>query len=104
MTAKEYLMQYKEAVQLARRLKTEYDKEVDLIDTISSPLGGDGTPRGGFISRTTENKALRLADKFAYYRDAELEALRIKRKVLNTIKVVPGEAGLTLYERCINLS
>lgn len=103
MTAKEYLMQYEEAARLARRLKTEYDKEVDLIDMISSPLGGDGTPRDGFISRTTENKALRIADKFAYYRDAELEALRIKRKVLNTIKVVPGEAGSTLYERYINL-
>ena len=103
MTAKEYLKQYEEAARIAKRLKTEYDKEVELIDSISSPLGGDGTPRGGSISRTTENKAVRLAEKFSYYRDAELDALRIKRTILSTINAIPGEAGSTLYERYINL-
>ena len=103
MTAKEYLRQYEEAARLARRLKTEYDKEVELIDSIRSVLGGDGTPRGGSISRTTENKAIRLAEKLSDYQDAELDALRIKRTVLSTINSIPGEAGSTLYERYINL-
>ena len=103
MTAKEYLRQYEEAARLARRLKTEYDKEVELIDSIRSALGGDGLPRGGGISKTTEVKAVRLAEKFSYYRDAELDALRIKRTVLSTINSIPGEAGSTLYERYINL-
>lgn len=103
MTAKEYLKQYEEAARLARRLKTEYDKEVELIDSIRSVLGGDGTPRGGSISRTTENKAIRLAEKLSDYQDAELDALRIKRTVLSTINSIPGEAGSTLYERYINL-
>ena len=103
MTAKEYLKQYEEAARLARRLKTEYDKEVELIDSIRSVLGGDGTPRGGSISRTTENKAIRLAEKLSDYQSAELDALRIKRTVLSTINAVPGEAGAVLYERYINL-
>ena len=103
MTAKEYLRQYEEAARLARRLKTEYDKEVELIDSIRSVLGGDGTPRGGSISRTTENKAIRLAEKLSDYQSAELDALRIKRTVLSTINSIPGEAGSTLYERYINL-
>ena len=103
MTAKEYLRQYEEAARLARRLKTEYDKEIELIDSIRSVLGGDGTPRGGSISRTTENKAIRLAEKLSDYQSAELDALRIKRTVLSTINSIPGEAGSTLYERYINL-
>ena len=103
MTAKEYLRQYEEAARLARRLKTEYDKEVELIDSIRSALGGDGTPRGGGISKTTEAKAVRLSELFSDYKSAELNALRIKRTILSTINNIPGEAGSTLYERYINL-
>lgn len=103
MTAKEYLKQYEEAARLARRLKTEYDKEVELIDSISSPLGGDGTPHGGGISKATENKAIKLADKALELKDAELEAIRIRQKVFDVISTVPGEKGDVLYERYINL-
>ena len=103
MTAKEYLRQYEEAARLARRLKTEYDKEVELIDSIRSALGGDGLPRGGGISKMTEVKAVRLSELFSDYQSAELYALRVKRTVLSTINSIPGEAGSTLYERYINL-
>lgn len=103
MTAKEYLKQYEEAARLARRLKTEYDKEVELIDSIRSALGGDGLPRGGGISKTTEVKAVRLSELFSDYQTAELYALRVKRTVMSTINSIPGEAGSTLYERYINL-
>ena len=95
MTAKEYLRQYEEAARLARRLKTEYDKEVELIDSIRSALGGDGLPRGGGISKTTEVKAIRLSELFSDYQTAELYALRVKRTVLSTINSIPGEAGST---------
>ena len=103
MTAKEYLRQYEEAARLARRLKTEYDKEVELIDSIRSALGGDGLPRGEGISKTTEVKAVRLSELFSDYQTAELYALRVKRTVMSTINSIPGEAGSTLYERYINL-
>lgn len=103
MTAKEFLQQYGEAVRLADMLRSEYDKERDLIDSISSQLGGDGIPHGGGISKATENKAIKLADKALELKDAELEAIRIRQKVFDVIRAVPGEKGDVLYERYINL-
>lgn len=103
MTAKEYLQQYAEAEILAQRLKREYEKESELLDSIRSPLGGNGQPRGGAVTNPIETKAVRLAEKLTEYQDAELEAIRIKRRVLRTINNVPGERGAVLYERYINL-
>lgn len=103
MTAKEFLQQYGEAVRIAERIKTEYDKEQDLIDSVRSALGGDGVPHGGRISKETENKAIKLADKVLELKDAELEAISIRQKVFDVIRTVPGEKGDVLYERYINL-
>lgn len=103
MTAKEFLQQYGEAVRIAERIKTEYDQEQDLIDSVRSALGGDGVPHGGGISKATENKAIKLADKALELKDAELEAIRIRQKVFDVIRTVPGEKGDVLYERYINL-
>lgn len=103
MTAKEFLQQYGEAVRIAERIKTEYNQEQDLIDSVRSALGGDGVPHGGGISKATENKAIKLADKALELKDAELEAIRIRQKVFDVIRTVPGEKGDVLYERYINL-
>jgi len=103
MTAAEYLQQYGEAVRVAWRLKSEYDKEAEKLDAIRSPQGSDGTPRGGSVSRPTEKQAVRLAEKLTEYEEAELEAIRIKRRVLRTINKIPGPVGAVLYERYINL-
>lgn len=103
MTAKEFLQQYGEAVRIAEMIKTEYDQEQDLIDSVRSALGGDGTPHGGGISKATENKAIKLADKALELKDAELEAISIRQKVFDVIRTVPGEKGDVLYERYINL-
>ncbi len=103
MTAKDFLQQYGEAVRIAEMIKTEYDQEQDLIDSVRSDLGGDGTPHGGGISKATENKAINLADKALELKDAELEAISIRQKVFDVIRTVPGEKGDVLYERYINL-
>ena len=103
MTAKEYLQQYGEAVRIAERLKSEYDQELLKIDAVRSPLGGDGTPHSKGISRATEDKAIRLADKALELKDAELEAIQIRQDVFNLIRKIPGEKGDVLYERYINL-
>lgn len=103
MTAKEFLQQYGESVRIAEMIKTEYDQEKDLIDSVRSALGGDGTPHGGGISKATENKAIKLADKALELKDAELEAISIRQKVFDVIRTVPGEKGDVLYERYINL-
>lgn len=103
MTAKEFLQQYGEAVRIAERIKTEYDQEQDLIDSVRSSIGGDGVPHGGRISKETENKAIKIADKALELKDAELEAISIRQKVFDVIRTVPGEKGDVLYERYINL-
>ena len=103
MTAKEFLQQYGEAARIAEMVKTEYDQEQDLIDSVRSALGGEGTPHGGGISKATENKAIKLADKALELKDAELEAISIRQKVFDVIRTVPGEKGDVLYERYINL-
>ena len=72
MTAKEFLQQYGEAVRISEMIKTEYDQEQDLIDSVRSSIGGDGVPNGGWISKETENKAIKLADKALELKDAEL--------------------------------
>ena len=103
MTAQEYLQQYGDAEIVARRLKSEYDKEAEFLDSIRSPQGSDGQPRGRSGSSPIEYKAVRLAEKLTEYRDAEFEAIRIKHKILKTVNAVPGPAGAVLYERYINL-
>lgn len=103
MTAKEYLEQYGEAVRIAERLQTEYNQEQDLIDSIRSGLGGDGSPHGGSISKAIENKAVKLADKSLGLMDAQLDAIRIRQRVFNVIMAVPGVKGDILYEKYINL-
>lgn len=103
MTAKEYLQQYGEALRLAQRLRTEYTKEAELLDSIRSPLGSDGQPHGTGVSSPSEAKAVRLAEKLTEYQEAEAEALSIKRQVLRTINKVKGDPGAVLYERYINL-
>lgn len=103
MTVKEYLQQYADAVRIAERLKTEYKDELDQIDNIRSALGGDGLPKGGGISKTVEERAIRLADKALEYKQAELDAIRIRQEIFDAISAVPGEKGDVLYERYINL-
>lgn len=103
MTAKEYLQQYGDAEEIAQRLKSEYDKEAEFLDSIRSPQGSDGQPRGRSGSNPIEAKAVRLAEKLTEYQEAEFEAIRLKHRVLRTVNAIPGPVGAVLYERYINL-
>ena len=103
MTVRDYLRKYEEAERLVRLLRIEYERELDLIDAIKSPLGGDGTPHSGGISKTVENRAIRLAVKADELKQAEDEAVRIRQEIFDAVRSVPGEAGSVLYERYINL-
>ena len=103
MTVKEYLQQYENAARVARRLKREYENELEQIDNIRSGLGGDGTPRGSGTSRSVEKKAIRLADKALEWKTAELEAIQLRQEIFDVINTVPDEMGDVLYERYINL-
>lgn len=101
MTVKEYLLQYKALTMKAARLKAEYEREQSEIDEIRSPLGGDGLPHGNEITKTVENRALRLTDKLLAYEEARIDALEKRQEIFDLISDVPGLMGEVLYERYI---
>lgn len=103
MTAIQFLEQYKEAVRLANRRKQEYIDETILIDAVRSLSDNDGMPHGSGISKPTENKAIRLAEKKKRLLDAEEEAIHIRQKVFDVVDMVEGVAGDVLFERHILL-
>lgn len=101
MTAKEFLKQYEYADRRARRLRAEYEREHELIGSISINI--DGMPHGFGISRKVENEALRLADKAAKWKEAELEAIAKRQEVFDLIYDIDGIEGEVLIERYVNL-
>lgn len=104
MTAKEYLKQYEELHKRAERYKAEYINELDQIDAIGSTLSNDaGMPHGTGISKRTEDKAIRLADKALEYQNVALQAIAKRQEVFETIADIKGAEGEILYERYINL-
>ena len=103
MTAKEYLEQYKEADRLAKRLKAEYMREREMIDAVRSTADLDGLPHGNGIKKPVEDRAIRLADRAAEWKMAELDALHIRQEIFETINRVGGDEADVLFERYINL-
>lgn len=103
MTAKEYLKQYERAVKRAQRYRQQYEEESALIDAVRSLSDNDGMPHGPGISKPTENKAIRLADRRMRLIRAELEAIRIKQDLFDFIDGIEGIEGDVLYHRYIRL-
>lgn len=103
MTAKEFLRQYEYADRKVRRLETEYHDELIMVDAIRSASDNDGMPHGSGISKPTENKAVRLADRALRLTEARLEAIQIRQEVFDLIDSINGIEGDVLYQRYINL-
>ena len=103
MTAKEFLRQYEYAVKRIRRLEEEYEAETLLIDAVRSVSDNDGMPHGSGISKPTEEKAVRLADKLQRLTDARLEAVRIRQSIFDVIELVGGDEADVLYQRYVKL-
>ena len=103
MTAKEYLKQYQYAVDRVRRYEEEYENESLLIDAIRSASDNDGMPHGSGISKPTEDKAVRLADRALRLTEARLEAIRIRQDVFDLIDSIDGIEGDVLYLRYVKL-
>ena len=99
MTAREFLNQYKEADRIARRLRAEYERELELIDAIKSTSDIDGLPRGKQLSKVVEDRAVRLADKAAEWKIAELDALHQRQVVFDMVSKISGRPGEVLYLR-----
>ena len=103
MTAVKFLEQYEEAVRVVARCQEEYETEAMLIDAVRSLSDNDGMPHGSGISKPTEEKAVRLADKRMRLIDAKLEAIAIRQGVFDVVNRVDGVAGDVLYQRYILL-
>ena len=103
MTAREYLEQYQEAVRRANRYRVEYEEELLLIDAVRSVSDNDGMPHGNGISKPTEKKAMRLADKAAKWKEAEIDALAIRQEIFETVMKVGGIEADVLVEKFIYL-
>ena len=101
MTVKEYLRRYEEADRKARQHAAEYERELEKIGSLSVKM--DGMPHGSNVSRPTEEAALKLADKAAKWKAAEIDAIRIRQEVYDAIHDIPGIEGRVLYERYVNL-
>ena len=103
MKATEYLEQYEYALYAANRARKTYELEMERIDAIGSTLSSDGQPHGSGISRKTEDKAVRLADKASAWLDAE-ELAQIKmEEIAHFINRIPGIEGVVLYQRYVQL-
>lgn len=103
MTAREYLEQYRDADRLARRLEREYMKEREMIDAVRSTADIDGLPHGNGIRKPVEDRAVRLADKAAEWKIAQLEALHVRQEIYGTILKVKGDAADVLVARYVDL-
>lgn len=103
MTAKEYLRQYEYAVNRVARCREEYENESVLIDAVRSLSDNDGMPHGSGISKPTEVKAVRLADKKLRLIDAQLEAIRLRQEIFDTVMGLDGLEADVLVERYLNL-
>lgn len=101
MTAKQFLRQYEEANNKALQHKREYERQRELIGSVSVKM--DGMPHGSNISKPTEEDAIRLADKALKWQQAELDAIRVRQEVYELIADIPGIEGQVLYERYVNL-
>lgn len=104
MKAIEYLEQYEYALYAANRARKSYELEMERIDAIGSTLSGEpGMPHGTGVSKKTEDKAVKLADKAGEWLDAEERAQIVMEEVSNFINRIPGIEGVALYQRYIQL-
>jgi hypothetical protein len=103
MTAKEYLRQYEYAVKRIHRLETELEEETLLIDAVRSVSDNDGMPHGSGISKPTEERAIRLADKRLRLVQARLDAIEIRQEIYDAIEQVGGFEADVLFERHVRL-
>lgn len=102
MTGKEYLEQYRIKELALLRVREEYRKELEQVDSIRSALDTSGIVAGN-NSGAVEIRALRLAEKAERLKKAELDALDVRQQVFDVIAKVDGVKGQILYERYINL-
>lgn len=103
LEAQRYLERYESADRRAKSLEREYKREEELIDAVRSSADVDGLPKSKGIKKKTEERAIRLADKAAEMKIAELDALHERQEVAEVIFAVKDDdAREVLIEKYIN--
>ena len=103
LKAQKYLEQYEESLRKVRWCQEQYARELYLSDAIRSPSDNDGMPHGSGISKPTENKAIRLAEKALDLHTATQAAKETMREVFTVAYNVGGIEGDIIIERYIKL-
>ena len=91
-----------------RQLKIRHEEAIQMIEelrgraTPGSPAL-DGMPHGSGISKPTEEKAVKLADKRQRLIRAENDAIEIRDELFDFINSIDGDEGRVLYLRYIKL-
>ena len=98
--AKQYLIQYKYAVERCRQGQDTIDAITATLETIT--LDADGMPRGSDISDRTGRLAVQLADISERLEVMIAEAWSIRAEIENVIQSVPvPEQSRLLYDRYV---
>ena len=103
LKAQKYLEQYEESLRKVRWCQEQYARELYLTDAIRSPSDNDGMPHGSGISKPTEDKAIRLAEKALDLHMATQAAKQTMREVFTVAYNVGGIEGDIIIERYIKL-
>lgn len=103
MDAKTFLKQYERAVRRADDYREEYEREQELIDAIRASSNIDGMPHGNSVSRKVEDQAIRLADKALEWKDAEMDAIRVRQKVFDAVMQLDDPEREVLKRRYVYL-
>lgn len=101
--AKEFLKRFEHADRRVKILEEEYEKEREMIDAVRSLSDNDGMPHGSGISKPTEERAVRLADKAMKLADARWDAIEERQKVFDIVNQIDGLPGEVLYHRYVKL-
>ena len=104
MTATEYLEQYRDATSEITRAEEEYKQEMELIDNIRDPLGGDGIHQSGEINKKVEKDAIRLEEKALEVKEMEIRAVEVRQEIVRTINRVHGPEADVLMEKYVKLA
>ena len=103
LKAQKYLEQYEESLRKVRWCQEQYARELYLSDAIRSPSDNDGMPHGSGISKPTEDKAIRLAEKAMDIHKATQAAKETMRDIFTVAYNVGGVEGDVIIERYIKL-
>lgn len=101
MAAKEFLNQYRDCSRKLKSLEREINNLEESVDTIRSASDNDGMPHGNNIGRPTEDKAIKLVDTIAMYKDLYADAMLKRAEIFDVIMQVDDIKHEVLYLRYV---